>query len=135
MSKIAIVYSPNAPHQVNHAKACKDGLELLGHEIQMCTGHHQVKRDFKNVIIWGWRASQFHNGKNICVLERGYIGDRFKYTSIAFNGLNGYGTFYTIPSNVNETNRFELLGDGFEEWNPNGDYALICGQTPGDMSL
>lgn len=135
MSKIAIIYSTKAEHQIKHAQACKKALEKLGHEIQMCNSHHQVKRDFKNVVIWGWRASQFHTNRNICVLERGYVADRFKYTSIGFNGLNGFATFYNIPLNVNELNRYEKIGEELHEWNPDGKYILICGQTPGDMSL
>lgn len=136
MSKIAVVFSTRSEHQSAHAKACFKALKKLGHEVQLCTSHYQVKRDFNNVVIWGWRESQFHKNKNICVLERGYVGDRFKYTSIGFNGLNGLATFYTIPSNVNETNRYEcLISNKFDEWNPEGEYALICGQTPGDMSL
>lgn len=64
-------------------------------------------------------------------MERGYLGDRFAWTSLAWNGLNGLAEFPHV----------EATADRFEEnftmqpWKTGGDYVLIMGQVPGDQSL
>ena len=130
---ISIVYSLNSEHQKQHAMAVKKGFAKLGIDAKLCNSHHQVTTE--NVVIWGWRGSEHHTRyhRNIIVLERGYIGDRFKYTSIATNGLNGFGTFHTICDIPDRFNT--LFGDLYKDWNSEGDYILLMGQTPGDMSL
>lgn len=64
-------------------------------------------------------------------MERGYLGDRFAWTSIAWNGLNGRGTF---PGYPDDSTRF---AENFEmkPWKHDGDYVLMMGQVPGDASL
>lgn len=106
-----------------------DGLRALGHE-PICT--HGTPST-KHVAVWGWRMGQVlrNQGKEVLVMERGYLGDRFKNTSLAWNGLNGRGTFApdnTDPARFNE--QFAM-----KPWKQGGDYALIFGQVPGDASL
>lgn len=88
------------------------------------------------VVCWGWRAGkQFRaRGRDVLVLERGYLGDRFRYTSMAWNGLNGHATFphYMPDDGV----RFRSMGVTLEPWRGiAGKYVLLAGQVPGDMSV
>lgn len=88
----------------------------------------------KTVICWGWRkGEQFvRRGHRVLLMERGYLGDRFYWTSLAWGGLNGYGDF-RLPTTCDPArflDNFAML-----PWNPTGDYVLIMGQVPGDMSL
>lgn len=88
------------------------------------------------VACWGWRRGSAYRaqGKQVLVMERGYIGDRFKWTSLAWNGLNNKGDF-CLPA-VLPGGRFEKHhGHLLQEWSDKGHYALVMGQVPGDASL
>lgn len=86
------------------------------------------------VACWGWRKGERlrQRGHDVLVFERGYLGDRFHWTSIAWNGLNGRGKF-GVPWEV-DSERFEKFYS-MKPWNPDGEYIVIMGQVPGDMSL
>lgn len=130
-SKITIVYKDAAEHQNIHAHAVKKGFERLGHETTMTNSHEQAKDP--NVCFWGWRAHKNHISKNKIILERGYLGDRFSWTSVATNGLNGNGQFWNVQD---DPSRFESnFANLYKPWNPEGSYILIMGQTPNDASL
>jgi hypothetical protein len=68
-------------------------------------------------------------------MERGYLGDRFAWTSLGWNGLNGRATWADDSDKSSE--RFEKnFGHLVKPWRHHGNgYALIVGQVPGDMSL
>ena len=67
-------------------------------------------------------------------MERGYLGDRFSFTSLGWNGLNGYADFGSIQ--VDPVERFQNFhAHAFRPWDPTGEYAVIMGQVPGDASL
>jgi hypothetical protein len=93
------------------------------------------------LVIWGTRrqdaiARQKAAGGEVCILERGYLGDRMQWTSVSFGGgLNGRGNF-CIPMDA-DGSRFELyFGHLMRPWHqPAGGYALLIGQVPGDMSI
>lgn len=63
-------------------------------------------------------------------MERGYLGDRFAWTSLGWNGLNGRGKFPKITDPARFKQNFAM-----KEWKSGGDYVLLMGQVPGDMSL
>lgn len=129
--EITVVYNEKSDHQVDFAKRFAQGMESLGVTVYLTTDHKAVKT--KNVCFWGWRPNVHHVRRNKIVLERGYIGDRFHWTSIATNGLNGFGGFhYLKPDPQRFAKYFEHL---YKPWNPDGNYILIIGQTPGDTSL
>ncbi len=114
--------SPRAPHQVAHRKALEAGLRR----------HNATGLDA--VACWGWRSGKRHHraGRNVLVVERGYIGDRFYWTSLALNGLNGRGTFPDYPDDGGR--RFRSMGR-LAQWNPSGDSVLLAGQVRGDAAL
>jgi hypothetical protein len=111
-------------HQGAHAEALRAGL-----------ARHGVKRDPRFVAVWGWRTGQAYRkaGREVLVLERGYLGDRFAWTSIGWNGLNGRAEFPGYPDDGGA--RFRALGIPLRPLRPAGDYALIVGQVPGDAAL
>lgn len=117
--------SYRAPHQVTHRAAVEEGLR-----------RHGVLTEYPGVVIcWGWRTGALHRqrGRNVLVLERGYIGDRFHWTSIGWNGLNGRATF---PEYVPDGGaRFRRMGVPLRPWRPTGEYVLLVGQVHGDAAL
>jgi len=73
-------------------------------------------------------------GRDVLVMERGYIGDRTHWTSLGWNGLNGRARVPLAPADGGarfERNYSRLM----HPYNPAGHYALIIGQVPGDASL
>lgn len=116
-------------YQLAHRLAAESGLKAAGH-----TFHYYRPQYGDKVACWGWRTGQkWHRlGFDVLVFERGYIGDRFAWTSLAWNGLNGRGTAPVIDDGGA---RFRQYHGSLKPWNPDGDYVLICGQVPGDASL
>jgi len=109
---------------------------LRAHDRDCVIQQRYVPQAGQTVVCWGWRSGQIYRaaGCNVLVMERGYIGDRFAFTSMAWNGLNNRGTFPTVPDAAGA--RFKANHSGsLKPWNPLGDYVLIAGQVPGDMSL
>lgn len=90
-------------------------------------------------MLWGVRRqqdikTQKQRGGEVCILERGYLGDRFKWTSVSFGGgLNGKGEF---RGTLDDPARFRRhFGELMQPWRRQDGYALLIGQVPGDMSL
>lgn len=130
---ITIVASGRANHQIQHQKALAAGLKTYGIESKLSGSISDVYTDY--VACWGWRNGKLlrEAGKEVLVMERGYIGDRFKYTSLAWNGLNGHAEFPEYEYDGGK--RFKELGVDIKPWKKNGVYALILGQVPNDASL
>lgn len=114
----------HSAHQIEHRDAVLEGLRRLGNPDLPPT-----------VMCWGWRAGrQYHTkGRDVLVLERGYIGDRFAYTSVALNGLNNLAEFPTARDDGGA--RFRSMGGKISEREDYGDHVLLVGQVHGDMSL
>jgi hypothetical protein len=127
----AITFAFSAsPHQKAHADALARGF--AAHGVTVKTGYPATK----HVACWGWRQGKplRERGHEVLVLERGYIGDRFAWTSLAWNGLNNRGTVPRIPLDGGE--RFDRHHAGLlKPWNPQGEYVLVIGQVPGDAAL
>lgn len=92
------------------------------------------------LVCWGVRrradiARQRSLGGEVCILERGYLGDRQAWTSVSFGGgLNGRGEFRGDDGHASRfEDQFARLVSAWRE-RPGG-YALIIGQVPGDMSI
>jgi hypothetical protein len=69
----------------------------------------------------------------VLVMERGYIGDRFAWTSVGWDGLNGRARF---GKPRDEGQRFrQHFGHLLQPWRTGGKYVLIVGQVPGDAAL
>ena len=117
----------NGRHQKEAGEVLRAGLDALG----------AADLGANVVACWGWRAGcQFHRmGKDVLVLERGYLGDRFSFTSIAWNGLNNRAEFPEYPGDRGQ--RLASLGVSLAPLRAagQGDYVLLAGQVSGDMAL
>lgn len=128
--KVAI-YMRGSTHQSEHAQALEQGLRAIG--IQP----HIGSPDYADVVAcWGWRVGKrlSEAGATVLVLERGYLGDRFRWTSIGWDGLNGRAYFPPAPDDGGA--RFvEYFGNLVKPWRSGGEYSLLIGQVPGDAAL
>lgn len=87
--------------------------------------------------MWGVRRREIivrvrRTGKRLLIMERGYLGDRFHWTSFGYDGLNGKADFCnaSVPED-----RAQFWLPQMKPWRDGGEYALVIGQVPGDMSL
>lgn len=130
------VFTGKAPHQVEHAKAFREGLRRHGLDAQIEDARTVIECDL--AVFWGHRKHdiirrQRDNGRRYLVMERGYVDDRFQWTSLGYDGLNGRADF------CNE----DVSGDRWERhfahhmkpWRKRDGYVLIMGQVRGDAAL
>lgn len=127
-----VIASPRAPHQMGHQTALIEGLKALG--IKAVAGS-ALGAKTKFVACWGWRAGKQlrERGHEVLVIERGYLGDRFSWSSLAWNGLNGHGDFGVQPQDNGARFHKHFKVTPWRE--TAGDHVLIMGQVPGDASL
>ena len=92
------------------------------------------------IVNWGIRRQDIiqqarQDGCEICILERGYVGDRKYWTSVSFGGnLNGRASFF-IPHDAGER-WSRLFSETMCEFDvPQDGYALVIGQVKKDMSV
>jgi hypothetical protein len=136
MKRAIVIARERAEHQQSFGGAFAKGLERHGWSVSVRT--EPAKCDL--LVMWGARRAdrmrqQLGAGGEICVLERGYVGDRFAWTSVSFGGgLNGRGVFrgpLTDPSRWEK--HFAHL---MQPWRSAADgCALIMEQVPGDTAV
>lgn len=88
-------------------------------------------------VVWSWNnpaiiKQQKQSGGRVLVMEAGYVGDRLQTCSLGFDGLNGKAKFPKAP-NSDRWNK--LYPDELSPWKEDGEYILLMGQMPGDMSI
>lgn len=117
----------------SHRNMIKTGFEAIGVSVNPVSYVGYVST--RHVVCWGWRNGERfrRKGYQVLVMERGYIGDRFKYTSLGLNGLNNHADFPDYPDDGGQ--RFREHGGILKPWKKDGDYILILGQVRGDASL
>lgn len=86
-------------------------------------------------VVWGVRKrEEMKSGRRALVLERGYVGDRFNWTSMGFDGLNGKADF--CNANMPGDRWGRIFSPLMKPWRGHdGDYVLILGQVTGDASF
>jgi hypothetical protein len=134
--KAAVVARPGADVS-GFLAAISVGLEKNSVGVTLTDNELDARRhDF--AVCWGWRRGRALQqlGLNVLVAERGYIGDRFRWTSLAWNGLNGRGDFCLGHIPPLDPARRAIMVDTFKPWRSGrGDKIVIMGQVPGDESL
>lgn len=130
---MTIFASASAEHQKSHAAALRDGLAV--HGIRATIARTSTTARTRYVACWGWRYGRLlrQRGHEVLVIERGYIGDRFRWTSLGWNGLNGRATFRPKDDATRFYEHFTGLMRPWKEGG--GEYVLLIGQVPGDASL
>lgn len=138
---VTIVSSKGLMHPSSYGGLLSKGLKHFGYDVFMVDTQDLSKLQGDIIACWGWRigARLRANGKNVLVMERGYIGDRKKWTALAWNGLNNRAkwpgpTEENIASNRLEQHFPGLTSEKLREFG-DGRYIILVGQVPGDMSL
>lgn len=129
--QFTVIANPRGPHQCEHQAAIIKGLAAHGIASKATSARYS---ETHHVACWGWRIGKEMRarGHDVLVMERGYLGDRFSWTSLGWNGLNGRATFPQAPQDngARFAQHFEM-----KPWKGGGYYVLIMGQVPGDASL
>lgn len=128
----AAIYSRRDNGPSVHAAAMARGLQRHGIRTTYYTSIPKEKFDF--LVPWGWRNGQRckEYGHTVLLMERGYIDDRFKWTSLGWEGLNGKAVWHETPAE----NRFEkLFPELMKPWRRRDGYALVLGQVNGDAAV
>lgn len=117
--------------------AVADGLRAQGVAVTITTDSREARgHDF--AVCWGWRIGRALQqlGLHVLIAERGYLGDRFHWTSLAWDGLNGRGSFCLDEIPPLDPARRAIMVDTLKPWRGRGgDKIVIMGQVPGDESL
>jgi len=129
--QITILTNFRAAHQCEAAKALAAGMAACGHRASIEAGYNASTRA---VACWGWRKGKQlrDKGHDVLVMERAYLGNRFEWYSLGWNGLNNRAKFPEIDDPARFARHFGHL---LEPEKAGGGYVLIIGQVPGDMSL
>jgi hypothetical protein len=133
VTDFAIFANPTARHQWQHAHAMREGLAR--HGVRASVIGRNDETNAPAVACWGWRdIAHRHRAarRNVLVMERGYLGDRFAWSSLGWNGLNGRAQFGAAGEGDRFTPNFRHL---LKPWSTGGEYVLIAGQVPGDAAL
>lgn len=92
------------------------------------------------LVLWSARQqsairAQLARGGKVCILERGYVGDRFAWTSVSFGGgLNGHGVFH---GPFDDGSRWQRnFPDYMKPWQEHSEgYVLLIGQVRTDFAV
>jgi hypothetical protein len=133
-----IIYA-QMTHQKAPAERMARGLAVHGIPSRIVEPVRATIAPCDLAVMWGVRNEriiqmQKSAGNHYLVMERGYIGDRFKWTSLGFDGLNGRATFPTIDDGMVRWNHY-FSGFMLPCKANKGESALIMGQVAGDTSL
>ena len=131
-----VIKTATCRHQNELQVNFSEGLKRHGQKHQLCGSDAFPKCDL--AIFWGHRMMELINrqrtlGSDYLVAERGYVGDRFAWTSLGYNGLNGRADFLNNGKDGDRWNKY--FSGLMHPWKFNGDYILIMGQVSGDASL
>lgn len=136
--KVVIYAAAGLDHQMKRAESFKRGVARHGINATIST-HTSSPTPCDLAVFWGMHRSkqirdlQTKNGNDFLVMERGYVGDRFYWTSIGYGGLNGRADFCNKDSlGIRWESTFS---QHMKEWNPVGEYILLTAQVVGDASL
>lgn len=135
MKPLAIVASSSSSHQRLLGEALVSGFKNHGVNAFVVPSQHHA-RQYLHISVWGWRLGQVLAGmkRDVLVMERAYLGDRFRYFSLGWNGLNGRADFGQPKVDL-EARFQEHFSHLYKPWDPRGSYVLLCGQVPGDAAL
>lgn len=130
--RVDIVMRPDAAHQQRWGEALASGLRRHGITARIVPEPTAVQSDV--AACWGWvHGRSLAAERPVLVMERAYVGNRFEYLSLGWDGLNGRA-------------RFPIVDDGGLRWRNHfqglmrlirnqGSNALILGQVTGDAAL
>jgi len=141
-----ILYHPNP--NIHISEVCMQhlarGLKGLGveHKFRLMSDYEESDL----AVVPGWIKklvdvkrgrgelirAQLKANKRVMILERGFLGDRAKWSSLPWDGMSGYGWHNNEDS---PPDRWEALGLEMKPWRKEGHHILICGQVPWDSQV
>lgn len=142
MIRVAIAYdAAEQPWSHEWKKALAAGIQRCGDAAKLMPATMCARVDADVTVTWGLRGGrtgimksiQARGGRHL-VLERGFLGDREKYTSLSFDGITGRGV-YAEPPGDDGGARFEAHGGRFKPWQRrDSKIAVVIGQVRGDVT-
>ena len=131
--RLTLVINPGMAHHATAARLLADGLRRHGVKWDVVDRPEKATGDV--VACWGWRLGKVlqRQGRDILLMERGYVGDRNAWTSIGWNGLNGRAQFPFVEDGGRRWNA--LFPDAIKPLNKDGTKTVIFGQVSGDASI
>lgn len=138
MTLRATLYAGPSEHQQRVMRGLLASLTRDGWRVSVRPPTRPEPADL--AVMWGHRRhslmeAQRQRGLPYLIAERAYVGDRFFYTSLGYNGLNGRADF--DHEHITDPARWQAHFSG--EMHPPrsgaGDYALLIGQVPRDAAL
>ena len=133
---IKVYWTVSSPHQGIYCQKLMDGFKKHGVSAELLKGRHPEPCDL--AVFWGMhhtsaiREMQRKNKADYLLMERAYVGDRFNFVSLGYNGLNGRGEYLNENS---PPDRWNKHFKGMMKPYHGGDYVLMTGQVPRDASL
>lgn len=123
-------------HALGFTQAFADGLARHGWKITCDLEYRRCDL----LVMWGVRQQdlidkQKQRGDEVCIVERGYVEDRFSYASVSFGGgLNGRGVFRgPLHDPARWESKFAHL---MKPWiHGTHGHVLIMGQVEGDAAV
>lgn len=131
--KAALLYHPARQHQITAMQAMAAGLAEHGIEASLETSQPS---DCDFLVTWGDPGPR---SVPRLVLEAGYlnghsgayVADRLRYISAGWNGLHGRASAVCDDCPPDRCLAMDIV---LRRWQQVGDYALVCGQHPGDRT-
>ena len=130
--RVVLHFSPRSDHHRTYAEAMR--LGLTRHGITALHGQPNRPEACDVAVCWGARQTTLlAAGRPVLILERGHVGDRYKYASCGWDSLGRRGRY---PEATDGGARWrERYGHLLQPWRPQAGPALIIGQVPGDAAL
>lgn len=133
-------YYKSGSHQESQIKNFVEGLKK--HNIECIEKTQFNPQDDPDLaVFWSHRKLDIiqymrKNNKPYIVMERAFVGDRFHWSSIGFNGLNGRADFRNKDIvDISRWNKhFEHLYPKLPH-NPNSNKVLVIGQVMTDAAV
>jgi hypothetical protein len=137
--KISFAVRPTG-HQIRYASLLAAGMRKHGYNnIHIGNPLTQEQIDSDLLIFWAAKRdsvikSRKQQGKRTLIMERAYIGDRFDWMSLGYDGLNGRADFCNKGKDGTRWNKY--FSQYMLPWKENnGKYALVVGQVLGDAAV
>lgn len=130
-------------HQMRYARGLAEGMKRHGYtNVAIYESMLPDALDSDLLVFWNAKSTSIMNnqrsrGKRSLIMERAYIGDRFNWMSLGYDGLNGRADFCNAGKDSTRWNKH--FSQYIQPWNYDsvidGRYALVIGQVLGDAAV
>ena len=109
------------------------------HGVRTERGRRNKTTSADMAVMWLWKQPRtiddmIASGRDLLIIERGFIQPRFEWYSLAVNGFNGRGKFAPAPDGGARWQKY--FSHMLRPWRePGGEYSLLIGQVPRDSAL